>query len=148
MTISLKTFARRGGQARSRAKTLANRAKMRAYWKSVRGGLLPAPRRPKSPPTIETIARAVKGLSPRYGVTKLELFGSVARGEARRGSDIDLIATFGGTPGLEFVEFHRKLEESLGRPVDLLDAQSVAEMTNPYRRAAINADRKVIYEKN
>ena len=92
--------------------------------------------------------RRSRRLFPRYGVKKLEIFGSVARGEAKRGSDVDLIATFNKTPGLfGLVEFQRELEKALGVPVDLLDSQTVAGMTNPYRRAAINADRKVIYKK-
>ncbi len=35
----------------------------------------------------------------RYGITRLEVFGSVARGEAHEGSDIDLLVTF--SPGIQ-----------------------------------------------
>jgi predicted nucleotidyltransferase len=97
--------------------------------------------------TILRRLRQQRSLFPHYGVKKLEIFGSVARGEAKRGSDLDLIATFSKNPGLRLVEFHRELENSLGVPVDLLDAQTVAEMTNPYRRASINESRHTVYEK-
>jgi predicted nucleotidyltransferase len=90
--------------------------------------------------------RGQRSLFPRYGVRKLEIFGSVARGKATRRSDLDLIATFRRNPGLRLIEFHRKLETALGVPVDLLDAQTVLEMTNPYRRNSINASRHTVYE--
>jgi len=148
MTLTLKAFARLGGRVRSRAKTLANRAKMRAYWRNVRAGVLPAPRRPQAPPSLEEIARLARPICLRFHLRRLDLFGSVARGAARRGSDIDLIATFEGTPGLELLRLRLAFEKAFGVPVDLLDSLSVDEMTNPYRRASINASRRLLYEKN
>lgn len=58
------------------------------------------------------------------GVEHLCLFGSVAREENTIGSDVDVMATFRqeARPGLKVVELHRRLEEILGRPVDLLRA--------------------------
>jgi predicted nucleotidyltransferase len=97
--------------------------------------------------TILRKLRHQRRLFQRYGVKKLEIFGSVARGEAKRGSDVDVIATFSKNPGLRIVELHRELESSLGVPVDLLDAQSVAEMANPYRCDSINSSRLAVYER-
>lgn len=55
---SLTEFSRKGGQARSAAKTAANRAKMAAYWLKVRQGELPPPRRHRVfPKSIHEIAR-------------------------------------------------------------------------------------------
>jgi predicted nucleotidyltransferase len=146
--MTLKAFARLGGRSRSPAKTLANRIKMRAYWKSVRAGVLPAPRRSKAPPPLAEIARLAKPICLRFHLRRLDVFGSVARGKARRGSDVDLIATFGETPGLELLRLRQTFEKALGVPVDLLDSLSVEEMSNPYRRASINANRLTLYEKN
>jgi hypothetical protein len=56
----------------------------------------------------------------RMGITSLLVFGSVARNEARPGSDVDLIAEFDrpiGYIGLGSVE--RQLGELLGCSVDL-----------------------------
>jgi hypothetical protein len=55
------------------------------------------------------------------GVRSLELFGSVARGEATAGSDIDLLVEFGRPVGLfHFFRVQRRLSELLGCAVDLV----------------------------
>lgn len=79
------------------------------------------------------------------GITQLELFGSAARGDARRGSDVDLIASFAQTPALRFFSMEEEIAAILGVPVHLLTRDSVEQMSNPYRRASILADAKVIY---
>ncbi|WP_456695508.1 nucleotidyltransferase family protein [Aeromicrobium sp. P5_D10] len=49
------------------------------------------------------------------------MFGSVARGEARQDSDIDLIVEApAGTSSFEFVRFKQLIEQVLGREVDLI----------------------------
>jgi uncharacterized protein len=79
------------------------------------------------------------------GITRLEVFGSAARGAARRGSDVDLIATFSRNPGLRFFTMEEEMAAILGVPVHLLSRDSVDQMSNPYRRASILADVKVLY---
>ncbi|MEQ1617277.1 MAG: nucleotidyltransferase family protein [Terricaulis sp.] len=59
------------------------------------------------------------GLEQAYGVTRLRLFGSHARGEARPDSDIDLIVDLGRPLGLDFFGLEIELAERLGRKVDL-----------------------------
>ena len=55
------------------------------------------------------------------GVRSLSLFGSVARGEARPDSDVDLLVEFTETPGFfGYVGLQQRLAEILGRPVDLV----------------------------
>lgn len=56
-----------------------------------------------------------------FGVRRLAVFGSVARDEAGPESDVDLLVEFDDRPvGLfEFVDLKNRLEELLGRPVDL-----------------------------
>jgi predicted nucleotidyltransferase len=58
------------------------------------------------------------------GVTRLALFGSVARNEAQEGSDIDLLAAF--YAGREFslldiIGIENRLADLIGRPVDLVE---------------------------
>ncbi len=55
-----------------------------------------------------------------YGVKSLALFGSVARDEAKPGSDIDLLVEFDRPVGLfGLVALQNRLEELLGCPVDI-----------------------------
>ena len=74
----------------------------------------------------------------------LELFGSVARGEGRRGNDVDLIATYAKPIGLRFFGMADEISEILGVKVDLLSRDSVDEMSNPIRKLSILADAREI----
>lgn len=70
---------------------------------------------------ILKILRENRALLDTYGVARLSLFGSVARDEAREGSDIDLLVEFNRAVGLfEFVRLKRALGELVGHPVDLV----------------------------
>ncbi len=60
------------------------------------------------------------------GVRSLDLFGSVARGEARPDSDVDLLVEFDRPIGLfHFTRVQRRLEELLGCRVDLVMKDAV-----------------------
>lgn len=60
------------------------------------------------------------------GVRSLDLFGSVARGEAGPASDVDLLVDFDKPIGLfHFYRVQRRLEEILGCRVDLVMRDAV-----------------------
>jgi hypothetical protein len=60
------------------------------------------------------------------GVRSLDLFGSVARGEAGPASDVDLLVEFDKPIGLfHFFRVQRRLEEILGCNVDLVMRDAV-----------------------
>jgi predicted nucleotidyltransferase len=60
------------------------------------------------------------------GVRSLDLFGSVARGEAGPTSDVDLLVDFDKPIGLfHFFRVQRRLEEILGCRVDLVMRDAV-----------------------
>jgi predicted nucleotidyltransferase len=62
----------------------------------------------------------------RFGVRSLALFGSVARGDDRPGSDVDLLVEFDHTPKFdEYMDLKFLLEDLLGRPVDLVSAKAL-----------------------
>ena len=72
-------------------------------------------------------------LQQRFGLTKLALFGSFARGTAREDSDVDVLVQFDGpaTSKRYFgVQFY--LEDLLHRPVDLVTEQALRERLRPY----------------
>ena len=72
-------------------------------------------------------------LQQRFGVTKLALFGSLARDTARDDSDVDVLVAFDGpaTPDRYFgVQFY--LEDLLGRSVDLVTERALRPQLRPY----------------
>jgi len=65
------------------------------------------------------------------GVTRFALFGSVARNEAQRGANIDLIAAFDA--GREFslldtLDIENRLTDLIGHPVDLVEEESLGRV--------------------
>ena len=68
------------------------------------------------------IIRLQKKIIPilkRNDIVKAGIFGSYAKGEAKRGSDIDILIEFNDSL-LSLVRLERELKESLGKKVDLL----------------------------
>ncbi|MCX6591809.1 MAG: nucleotidyltransferase family protein [Acidobacteria bacterium] len=72
-------------------------------------------------PSIAIPSAELEEICRRFGVQSLAVFGSVARGDARPDSDIDLLVEFqpGRHPGLGYMKLERELAELFGRPVDL-----------------------------
>lgn len=59
-------------------------------------------------------------VAARRGVSRIRVFGSVARGDATPESDIDLLVDFDTSHrGLDLFAFARELEELLSHPVDV-----------------------------
>ncbi len=70
--------------------------------------------------TVLSELREHKQELEKYGVTRVGIFGSVARGEAREGSDVDVVVEL-KTPDLFLmVDLKEKLESILGAKVDLI----------------------------
>jgi predicted nucleotidyltransferase len=77
-------------------------------------------------------------------VSMIGVFGSMARGEAKNKSDIDLIVRFSKRKSLlAVVRLERELTEALGRKVDLLTEGAIS----PYLRERILKEMRVVYEK-
>lgn len=86
----------------------------------------------------------IDDLCEKYGIDYLGMFGSVARGEEKKDSDVDLLVKFGKDNKLglfELDELQRELENRLGRRVDL-----VTKM-NKHIKESATKDLKTIYEK-
>lgn len=56
----------------------------------------------------------------RYGIQAMALFGSIARNEARPGSDVDLCVILDPPNPLSLVHFQKDAEQQLGMPVDVV----------------------------
>jgi len=92
------------------------------------------------PPSIEGLRSALRAICDGHPIRRVEAFGSVARGESRSGSDVDLLVEFlpDVRVGLfEMGALKEDIEEKLGCKVDLLSREAVEKSRNPYRRNAI-----------
>jgi predicted nucleotidyltransferase len=94
-------------------------------------------------PTNQEISEKASPIFRKYGLAKVALFGSRARGTARIDSDIDLLYKLDNSTGV-FQKFdaQQELEKTLGAPVDLVADMSVVARMRPY----IKKDLQVIYE--
>jgi predicted nucleotidyltransferase len=100
------------------------------------------------PELLQAKLQPLLELCERYGVEKLELFGSAARGEFDPAhSDLNFIVQTKGRrePGYaaRFCDFADALEVPYGRPVDLLTDVMIK---NPYFKAAVAQERTVLLE--
>jgi predicted nucleotidyltransferase len=67
-------------------------------------------------------------LADRFGIKNIRIFGSVARHEARDGSDIDFLVEFPPDASLlEHAAFQRELSELLGCKADVASVHGLKE---------------------
>ena len=86
----------------------------------------------QTPDEIRRILRAEKPyLATVYGVRKIGIFGSYARGIAGESSDVDLLVEFERPIGLKFVDLAEYLETLLGVKVDLLTPAGLESIRIP-----------------
>jgi uncharacterized protein len=100
-----------------------------------------------TPLSLDELKTKITPFCRRHDVARLEVFGSLARGEPHNGSDIDLLVTFkpGVRLGWDFFELNKELEDILGCEVDLLTRRSVEQDENPIRRRSILESTREIY---
>lgn len=73
------------------------------------------------PKSLESLKPQIREICDRHGVQTVRVFGSVARGEAGPGSDLDLLVTVGPNPGPWFPGgLIADLEELLGCRVEVV----------------------------
>jgi predicted nucleotidyltransferase len=81
---------------------------------------------------------AIKDAAARHGASNVRLFGSVARGEALPGSDVDLLVTLeDGRTLFDIARLRVELEEMLHTPVDVVADSGLPE-NDPIVTEALN----------
>jgi uncharacterized protein len=93
---------------------------------------------------------ALAAVCRRYGVARLEVFGSAARGSRfdPNRSDVDFLVTFKPADRNDlaaFSDLKDALERILGRPVDLVEREAVEASRNFIRRRAILKEAETVY---
>lgn len=96
---------------------------------------------------LETKRVALAALCGKYGVARLDLFGSAATEDWHpTESDLDFIVAFRPDPNRSLADRYlglaQELEDLFGRPVDLLTEGAIR---NPYFRRNIDATRALVY---
>jgi predicted nucleotidyltransferase len=78
-------------------------------------------------------------------VKKAYLFGSMARNEAGKNSDLDILVELDHSKpiGMKFFLYHQELEELLKVKVDLVSMEGLSKYINPI----IDMDKILIYER-
>ena len=98
----------------------------------------------------EAIMYLIKPVAMKYKLDKVYLFGSYARGEARKDSDIDLMIE-GGEFGslLDLVYLQEKFETALGRNVDVVERSAIQNddsRSGRRFRSHFERDKVLLYE--
>ena len=87
------------------------------------------------PEIIKIFLKHRERLQKEYGVEHLKIFGSYARNEQRKDSDLDVIVSLNGKIDLfEFVDLKYYLEEITGLQVDLTTDKGISPFIKPYIR--------------
>ena len=77
---------------------------------------------------IKRVRSEKKYLAEKYNVSEIGLFGSFARNEQKKRSDIDLLISFSKVPDLfTYVDIMLYLKEKFGRKVDLISKNALRE---------------------
>lgn len=78
---------------------------------------------------VQEIKKRVEPICSRHDVSRLELFGSYARGDERIDSDIDFCVSFRELPPVDYARrffgLLHDLEDTLHTSIDLLTASSI-----------------------
>ncbi len=91
-----------------------------------------------------TIKNQIIPILKRQGVLKAAIFGSFARGEETKKSDVDLLVKMPkGKTLLDMAGLKVELEDKLGREVDIVEYSAI----RPMIKKQVLMDKKEIYEK-
>jgi predicted nucleotidyltransferase len=86
---------------------------------------------------VERHQAKIRAIAARHGARSVRVFGSLARGDARDDSDLDLLVDL--EPGrslLDMIAIKQDLEDVLGRSVDVVTERGLS----PYLRQRVLAE--------
>ena len=99
-----------------------------------------------TPPTLDELKTRLAPLVARYPIRRLEVFGSVARGDAQAESDVDLLVTLSREISTdELLSMAGEAEELAGAPVDFVLRENVERLPRLEKRECILNSAVCIY---
>jgi len=91
---------------------------------------------------IQQISSIITPILKNHGAEYVAVFGSAARGETTKDSDIDILVRFSHDISLlDHIGFAQELEDILGQKVDLITERSLSKHVIPN----VKKDLKVLY---
>jgi hypothetical protein len=91
--------------------------------------------------SVQEIKEKINPILRRYGVTKAAIFGSLVKGEAKSGTDVDILVEIESNMSLlDFIGIKIELEEVLKMRVDLVEYDTI----KPIIKERILAEQVVI----
>jgi|MudIll2142460700_1097286.scaffolds.fasta_scaffold85379_2 hypothetical protein len=96
---------------------------------------------------ISVLKKELPYLKEKYGVERIVLYGSFAKGKPKRTSDVDILVDVRRAIGLEIVDLANMLEDRLGRRVDIATLSHYKRsFGNPrYKHIAEDISKSMIY---
>ncbi len=96
---------------------------------------------------LQILRKELPYLREKYGVEKLAIYGSFAKGDQTKKSDVDILVQLVNPLGLKFIELAYHLEKVLGRKVDLATFETLhRSLENPrYKHIALDIQRTLSY---
>lgn len=89
------------------------------------------------------LKRKIPYLENNYGVKKIGIFGSFAKGIEKEDSDVDILVELKKPIGLKFIELAEHIEKFLGRKIDILTPVGINSIR--IKQITKNITKKVIY---
>ena len=93
---------------------------------------------------LQNTIRQIKPILKRNNIVKAGIFGSYARGEEKKNSDIDILVEPPKGIGFGFVGIQFELEDELKRKVDLLSYRAIHPLL---KKRILNEEVRIIWMK-
>ena len=75
---------------------------------------------------------AILAAAAKYGIENVRIFGSVARGDAKLDSDIDLLVDLRKSGYFQMFDFMHEMESVLSRKIDVVSDRGLDKYIGPY----------------
>ena len=92
---------------------------------------------------LQTLKNELPYFRTEYGIKRIGIFGSFAKGIPNEDSDIDLFVEFDRPIGLKFIEFGDYLEKLFGRKTNILTPAGISSIR--LKHVARNIEENIIY---